>query len=131
MAVLEQAGFATTCIVRDVELWGQHTFDAKTLMQRTFAEIDRSDLVVVDFAEKGVGLGIEAGYAYGKGLPILVIVPQGSPVSTTLAGIATCIGSNIDDEALVACCDRLGRKACERDLPNNRKRVNYPSPRHP
>ena len=57
-------------------------------MQRAFAEIDMSDLLVVDLTEKGVGLGIEAGYAYAKQIPIVVIARRDSDISTTLQGIA-------------------------------------------
>ena len=46
-------------------------------MQRTFSEIDLSHLIVIDLTEKGVGLGIEAGYAYAKGIPIAVIAKKG------------------------------------------------------
>ena len=44
--------------------------------------------MVVDLTEKGVGLGIEAGYAYAKKTPIVVIAKRGSDISTTLQGIS-------------------------------------------
>ena len=43
---------------------------------------------MVDLTEKGVGLGIEAGYAYAKGIPIAVIAKKGSDISATLQGIS-------------------------------------------
>ncbi|MBI5303209.1 MAG: nucleoside 2-deoxyribosyltransferase [Chloroflexi bacterium] len=88
LAALECDGNSATCIVRDVEAWGAHTFDARELMRRTFEAIDASDVVVVDLAEKGVGVGIEAGYAFAKKIPIVVIAPRGADVSETLRGIA-------------------------------------------
>ena len=87
-STLERNGFETVCIARDIEKWGQVQLSPNELMQRTFAEIDSSDLLVVDLTEKGVGLGIEAGYAYAKQIPIVVIARQGSDISTTLQGIA-------------------------------------------
>ena len=57
-------------------------------MQRIFAEVDSSHLIVVDLTEKGVGLDIEAGYAYAKRIPIAVIARKGSDISTTLQGIS-------------------------------------------
>ena len=84
-------GFKTTCIVRDMEQWGQFHFDADELMRRTFAEIDHSDLVVVDLTEKGVGVGVEAGYAHAKRIPIVTIAPRGADVSTTLRGISRAV----------------------------------------
>lgn len=107
---LTAAGFSTCCIVRDIEAWGQVTFDAPTLMQRTFAEIDRSDLVIIDFTEKGVGVGIEAGYAYARGLPVIVIVLEDMELSTTLAGIATHVYRESSTTPLAVHCAALAAK---------------------
>ena len=87
-SALERNGFDTVCIARDVEKWGEIQLGPHELMQRAFAEIDSSNLLVVDLTEKGVGLGIEAGYAYAKQIPIVVIARKGSDISTTLQGIA-------------------------------------------
>ncbi len=87
-SALEQNGFETVCIARDIEKWGGVQLSPHELMQRTFTEIDSSHLIVVDLTEKGVGLGIEAGYAYAKQIPIAVIARKGSDISTTLQGIS-------------------------------------------
>jgi len=79
---------AVVCIARDVEEWGKKKFDAAGLMQRTFEEIDSSDIVVVELSEKGVGVGIEAGYAAAKGKPVITIARRGSDISETLRGIS-------------------------------------------
>jgi len=81
-------GFKSYCVVRDLELWGKASFSAKEIMQETFVKIDSSDLVVIDVSEKGVGLGIEAGYAKAKGKELIVTVRKGTKVSTTISGIA-------------------------------------------
>jgi hypothetical protein len=85
---LDSVGIQTSVMVRDHEMWGEHRFSPQELMERTFKEIDLSDLVFVEFSEKGVGLGIEAGYAFATHKPIIVIAKCGSDVSPTLAGIA-------------------------------------------
>ena len=87
-SALERNGFETACIARDVEKWGEVELGPHELMQRAFAEIDSSNLLVVDLTEKGVGLGIEAGYAYAKQIPIVVIARKGSDISATLQGIS-------------------------------------------
>ncbi len=87
-AALAQNGFETVCIARDVEQGGQIHLSPADLMHRSFAEIDASDMVVVDLTEKGVGVGIEAGYAYAKGIPVVTIAPQGADISETLQGIS-------------------------------------------
>ncbi len=87
-AALTKHGFETLCIARDVEQWRQVHFTPTELMQRSFAEIDTSDLIVVELTEKGVGVGIEAGYAYAKGIPLVTIARKGSDISATLQGIS-------------------------------------------
>jgi len=86
--MLEKQGFDTFCIARDVERWGEMSFSASELMERTFHEIDVSDMVIVDLTEKGVGVGIEAGYAFANNMPIITIAKINSPISETLRGIS-------------------------------------------
>ena len=87
-AALERQGLETVCITRDLEKWGEVQFDSGTLMQRTFDEIDTSNVVIVDLTEKGVGVGIEAGYAFAKHIPVVTIARKGSDISETLRGIS-------------------------------------------
>ena len=87
-AVLKSCGFETVCLARDVECWGQVQLDPAELMTRSFAELDDCDVAVVDLSEKGVGVGIEAGYAYARQIPILTIAAHGADVPTTLRGIS-------------------------------------------
>ncbi len=86
---LHSLGHETYCVTRDLENWGQKSFSEAELMQLTFNEIKNSDLVLIEFSEKGVGLGIEAGYAYSRGISVHVIAKQGSYISSTLKGIAS------------------------------------------
>ena len=86
-SVLDKCGYSVTCITRDIEKWGQKSFSPEDLMTETFKIIDSSDVVIIDLSEKGVGLGIEAGYAYSKGIPIITIAKK-NEISTTLLGIS-------------------------------------------
>jgi hypothetical protein len=86
--LFEQHGCQVKCIARDVEVWGEKQFDAPELMRRTFETIKQSDLVVVELSEKGVGVGIEAGYACAIGIPILTVARRGSDISETLQGVS-------------------------------------------
>lgn len=85
---LREAGFKDTISIRDHEKWGATRLTPKELMETAFRDIADSDILLVDFSEKGVGLGIEIGYAYAKGIPIVVIAKTGSEISSTLHGIA-------------------------------------------
>ena len=88
---LAACGIRTLCIARDLEQWGALHFDPHTLMQKSFEAIDACDLVVVDLTEKGVGIGIEAGYAHARGIPIVTIAQAGSDISETLRGISDAV----------------------------------------
>lgn len=100
-AVLEKMGMETTVMARDYEKWGEVKFTPEILMQKTFLIIDSTDLLIVEFSEKGVGVGIEAGYAYAKQKPIYVIAKEGSDISSTLKGIAKDVVFYNDPEELI------------------------------
>jgi 2'-deoxynucleoside 5'-phosphate N-hydrolase len=85
---LEKAGIKVRTIIRDYEKWGKVKFEPNELMNITFKEIEKADMLLVEFSEKGVGLGIEAGYAFSKNKPIIVLAKEGSDISTTLKGIS-------------------------------------------
>ncbi|PVZ70530.1 nucleoside 2-deoxyribosyltransferase [Pelagibaculum spongiae] len=87
-AALEAQKIETFCVARDLEKWGEIQFTNQNMMQLTFAEIDQSDLVVIEMSEKGVGLGIEAGYAVAKGKQLILLIQQGIELSATMDGIA-------------------------------------------
>ncbi len=78
IAALRRDGIEPICMASDVEEWGAVQPPPKELMQRTFREIDASDLVVLEMSEKGVGLGIEAGYAVAKRKPLVVLIKERS-----------------------------------------------------
>ena len=106
-AVFEKHGLATVCVARDFEQWGQVSFDAHDLMQRALEAIHRSAAVVVEFTEKGVGLGIEAGYAAALDIPVFVLLRPEAEVSNTLDGISTDVFRYADDDSLNSAATRI------------------------
>ncbi len=84
-------GLNCICIAQDVEIWGEKSFEPVDLMRISFEFIRNSTFVLIDFSEKGVGIGIEAGYAFALNLPIYVIHPPNIEVSETLKGIASAV----------------------------------------
>lgn len=98
-STLDKNGVETVCIAKDFEKWGEKQFDVNELMRISFEQIDKSDFILVDLTEKGVGLGIEAGYAYAKKIPIVTIVQERSDISNTLKGISneTFCYKNVED----------------------------------
>ena len=87
-SILEKRGYEAICVVRDIEINQQIKYNPHELMKLTFEKIDTCNIVVIELTEKGVGLGIEAGYAYAKGIPIITIAKIGSDISETLVGIS-------------------------------------------
>ncbi len=81
-------GLGTVCVVRDVERWGEVGLHPDELMRRSFELIESSQVVVIELTEKGVGIGIEAGYAHAMGIPVVVFHQPHAHVSETLRGIA-------------------------------------------
>jgi len=67
--------------------WGQISLSPEDLMLKTFKVIDSSDVTIIDLSEKGVGLGIEAGYSYANKVPIITIADN-EDMSTTMLGIS-------------------------------------------
>jgi len=98
-SALAQCGCETFCVVRDLERWGEVRFSPDVLMQKSFAAIDASDVVLVELTEKGVGVGIEAGYAFARRIPVIAIAEAGADISETLRGIsqATCSYTTHDE----------------------------------
>lgn len=85
---LEKARISMTVMVRDFEKWGENHFAPSEMMRKAFDATEKSDALIIELTEKGVGLGIEAGYASAKRIPIYVIAKTGSDISDTLRGLA-------------------------------------------
>ena len=90
-SALNKAGIEITLMARDVEKWGNADIPAgKTLMKDyAFPAMLQCDCNIIEFSEKGVGLGMNGGFCYASGKPIYVIAKTGSDISTTMANIAT------------------------------------------
>ena len=88
---LNAAGITITLMARDVEKWGEAKIpEGKTLMRDyAFPAMQKCVCNIIEFSEKGVGLGINAGYCYAIGKPIFVIAKTGSDISSTIADLAT------------------------------------------
>ncbi len=89
-AALNKAGIEITLMARDVEKWGEAVIpEGKTLMRDyAFPAMRQCDCNIIEFSEKGVGLGMNAGFCYAIGKPIYVIAKTGSDISTTMANVA-------------------------------------------
>jgi 2'-deoxynucleoside 5'-phosphate N-hydrolase len=88
-SLLTSKGFETINICRDIEKWGKLDLSPQKLMFETFRALDRCDIVLIELSVKGVGLGIEAGYAFARNKPIITIANREANISKSLEGIST------------------------------------------
>lgn len=90
-SALNKAGVEITLMARDVEKWGNAQIPEGKVLMRDYAfpAMLQCDCNIIEFSEKGVGLGMNGGYCYAEGKPIYVIAKKGSDISTTMANIAT------------------------------------------
>ncbi|KAJ6783364.1 hypothetical protein PWT90_09479 [Aphanocladium album] len=97
---VESAGYQIISMQRDVEAYGVITYGPGELMRRTCEIIDACDLVVIELSEKGVVLGIEAGYAHGKRIAVVAVARERLEISATMKGIARATKLHAGEEDL-------------------------------
>lgn len=60
----------------------------KEMMQQAMLSIDSCDFLIAETTDKGIGIGVEAGYAKAKGKPVIYIRNRNGEHSTTVSGIS-------------------------------------------
>jgi nucleoside 2-deoxyribosyltransferase len=86
---VHQAGIEDFCFIRDVENYQKTFDDPKQLWERSLLEIQRCDGLLIDVSDAPTGgRVIEAGIAYGLGIPIVVVVQSGVSYKQLYDGIA-------------------------------------------
>lgn len=60
----------------------------KEMMQQAMRSIDEADLLIAEVSDKGIGIGVEVGYAKAKGKPVIYLRNQTAEHSTTVSGIS-------------------------------------------
>lgn len=58
----------------------------REMMQKAFEEIDNCDILIAETSEKGIGIGVEVGYAKGKSKTVIYLRQKDTEHSTTVAG---------------------------------------------
>jgi nucleoside 2-deoxyribosyltransferase len=79
-----------------------HKFDItqeQEMMKQATADIDKCDILIAETSDKGIGIGIEVGYAKAKMKPIIYLRHKTADHSTTVSGISDfqIIYENISD----------------------------------
>lgn len=76
--------------------------DDKELMDQALAKIEESDVLIVELSHKSIGVGIEAGYAKAKGIPIIYIHRKDTEIKQVMNGIAELVITYEDVEDVIA-----------------------------
>ena len=58
----------------------------REMMQKAMEEIDNCDILIAETSEKGIGIGVEVGYAKGKSKTVIYLRQKDTEHSTTVAG---------------------------------------------
>jgi nucleoside 2-deoxyribosyltransferase len=81
-------------VENDFEPWvfvEHYSFLAKeenVMMKTALKDIEESAFLIAETSEKGIGIGIEAGFAKGKNKTVVYIRNQNASHSTTLSGLS-------------------------------------------
>jgi hypothetical protein len=102
-AHLHGQGHTVICAARDFEDWGAKTFEGRELLLRAFSAIEDSDLVLIEATEKGMGVGIEAGFSFARGKTIITISRNEIDISVNLRSLSkkTIIYSDVAEIELI------------------------------
>ncbi len=87
IAAIENAGVEVYCFRRDAEKRGEREFESGEMMNIIFKEISKSDFLIADVADWPIGVGVETGYAYAKGIPVICICSVDKKMANTVAGL--------------------------------------------
>lgn len=60
----------------------------RQMMQQAMLDIDKCDLLIAETSEKGIGIGVEVGYAKAKGKHVIYVRQKDAEHSTTVSGIS-------------------------------------------
>ncbi len=85
---LDSSGHHSIVAFRDLDEWGAKKLSPHEIMVWDFKAIRGADVLLVEFSEKGVGIGIAIGFAKALGKRIIVIAKKNSETSDTVQGTA-------------------------------------------
>lgn len=62
--------------------------EERQMMELAMKDIDNCDLLIAETSYKGIGIGVEAGYAKAKNKPVIYLRQTDAAHSTTVSGIS-------------------------------------------
>ena len=85
MSVLEEHQIESFVFVDHYKFEETHEDE---MMRAALAELDQCDILIAETSHKGIGIGIEAGYAKAKNKPVIYLRHKEAEHSTTLSGLS-------------------------------------------
>jgi nucleoside 2-deoxyribosyltransferase len=85
MSVLEEHQIESFVFVDHYKFEETHEDE---MMRAALAELDQCDILIAETSHKGIGIGIEAGYAKAKNKPVVYLRHKEAEHSTTLSGLS-------------------------------------------
>lgn len=79
--------------------------DEKKMMAQAMSDIKSCDILIAEVTKKGIGIGIEVGYAKAMGKPVFYLRDAEAEHSTTVSGISDYRVIYVDENDLVAKLD--------------------------
>lgn len=86
-SIVKKAGFEDFCFIRDVEDYQKVFNDAHELMHRGKEEIEKCDVLLIEYDGPGHGRMVELGIAYALNKKIILITKEGTFVKETILGV--------------------------------------------
>jgi nucleoside 2-deoxyribosyltransferase len=71
-----------------IDTYNFESTQEKHMMIQAMQDIDSSDILIAETSDKGIGIGIEVGYAKAKQKPIVYVRQKNAEHSTTVSGIS-------------------------------------------
>jgi len=60
----------------------------RQMMEQVMIDIENCDFLIAETSDKGIGIGIEVGYAKAKNKPVIYVRQKTTEHSTTVSGIS-------------------------------------------
>jgi len=60
----------------------------RQIMEQAMIDIDNCEILIAETTNKGIGIGVEVGYAKAKGKTVIYLRQQDAEHSTTVSGIS-------------------------------------------
>ena len=62
--------------------------EEKEMMKEAMRAIDNADILIAETSDKGIGIGVEVGYAKAKNKPVIYLRNKNADHSTSVSGIS-------------------------------------------